>query len=783
MSPARRRALLRGLFGCVLAIGAVLAGVVGSAWLAPLPDRLSAPGSTVVAYRDGSAAHVFLAPDDRWRIPVALQDVDPAYVDALLRYEDKRFHQHPGVDPVAVGRAVVVNASHGRVMTGASTITMQLVRMLEPRPRSLTSKVIEAHRALTLELSLSKEEILAAYLTFAPYGRNVEGIEAASLAYFGHSANALSADEIATLLAVPQNPNIRYPHPDNRQRLTEARDDIASFLLETGGLLPRENGSVAMTLEEVAAAPVPGRLTPFPREAPHLAERLAGRHAPGRRIPTTLDRGIQQMVAELVAHERVALERSGVNNGAVVVVHSESREIRALVGNLDYWNGEAGRIDATRVPRSPGSALKPFLYALAIDQGTAHPAHLVRDVPRSWGAYTPANYTKSFRGLVRLETALSESLNLPFVALLHDVGVESFLGRLRAMGVESLRQEPGFYGLSLIAGGIELTPLEIANLYATLANDGAYVPIAVEPAERPGPAGVFSPEAAFLTSRTLRIKDRPDFPSRRMFSGVPSGIAWKTGTSFGHRDAWAAGFGPEHTAVVWLGNLDYRPARKLVGSEAAGPLLFDVLEAVDQRHAAFEPEPPAGLTRVEVCRYSGHLPSEACPHRVHVDAPVSKVPIETCPFHQRLAIDTATGEALTPGCRTGRNWEERDFLVWPATVRRFLADRHGDLPAPPAYAQGCVPSGSREPPVILSPQQGQVSLLIPGVDPSDQEIPLAAEIDRPDARLSWFVDGAFLATAEVEERVWWTPTPGRHRLVVVDDSGQKATREFSVRTP
>jgi penicillin-binding protein 1C len=751
--------------------------------MAPLPERLAAPGSTVVAYRDGSAAHVFLAPDDRWRIPVALSDVYPAYVDALLRYEDKRFHHHPGVDPIAVGRAVVVNASHGRVMTGASTLTMQLVRMLEPRPRSLRSKVIEAHRALTLELSLSKEEILAAYLTFAPYGRNVEGIEAASLAYFGHSANALSADEIATLLAVPQNPNVRYPHPDNRQRLTEARDDIASFLLETGGLLPEENGSVAMTLQEVAGSPVPRALVPFPREAPHLAERLAARHAPGQRIPTTLDRGIQQMVADLVAHERVALQRSGVHNGAVVVLHSETREIRALVGNLDYWNGEAGRIDATAVPRSPGSALKPFLYSLAIDRGVAHPAHLVRDVPRSWGAYTPANYTKQFRGLVRLETALSESLNLPFVSLLHDVGVESFLGRLRAMGVESLQKQPGFYGLSLIAGGIELTPLEVANLYATLANAGQYVPIAVEPMERPAPASVFSPESVFLTAETLRIKDRPDFPSRKMFSGVPSGIAWKTGTSFGHRDAWAAGFGPEHTAVVWLGNLDYRPARKLVGSEAAGPLLFDVLEAVDDRHGGFEPERPAGLTRIEVCQYSGHLPGEACPHRVHVDAPVSQVPTTTCPFHQRLAIDTQTGEALTPGCRAGRDWEARDFLVWPATVRRFLADRHGDLPAPPAYAEGCVPSGTREPPVILSPQAGQVSLLIPGVDPSDQEIPLAAEIDRPDARLSWFVDGAFLATAEVEERVWWTPTPGTHRLVVVDESGQKAMREFSVREP
>ncbi|MCB9677207.1 MAG: penicillin-binding protein 1C [Alphaproteobacteria bacterium] len=777
-----RRRLPR-LLATVVAL-VLLAGlaVVGSAWMAPLPERLRAPGSTVVTYEDGATAHVFLAPDDRWRVPVALDEVDPAYVDALLRYEDKRFYAHPGVDPVAVMRAVVVNARHGRVMTGASTLTMQLVRMVEPRPRSLRSKIVEAHRALTIELHLSKAEILEAYLTFAPYGRNVEGVEAASLAYFGHSANALAPDEIATLLAVPQNPNVRYPSPGNAERLRAARDDIAGFLLDTGGLLPGELGTKNGTLEEVAESPVPASLRAFPREAPHLATALAGRHPAGSRIPTTLSRGTQRMVEELVRLERDALVRKGVHNGAVIVVHSETREVRALVGNLDFWEGEAGQILAATEPRSPGSALKPFIYALAIDRGTANPAHLVRDIPRSWGSYTPQNYDERFRGLVRLETALSESLNLPFVGLLHEVGVETFLNRLRTMGVESLDARPGHYGLSLAAGGVELTPLEVAGLYATLANGGAYGPVHVQRTEQPPPVRVFSDEAAWLTARTLRIKDRPDFPSRRMFSGTPSGIAWKTGTSFGHRDAWAAGFGPEHTAVVWLGNLDYRPARDLVGSEAAGPILFDVLEAVEGRKAVDFPR-PEGLARVEVCRYSGYLATDACPHRAHTDAPVTAVPTEPCPFHQTLAIDLQTGEALAPGCRDGRDWEERQYLVWPATVRRFLADQHGDLPSPPAYAKGCTPSGDREPPVILTPQSGQVSILIPGIDPLDQEIPLSAEVDRPDARLSWFVDGEFLATVDVEERVWWAPTPGEHLAVVVDEAGQRAFRRFAVREP
>jgi len=773
----RRAAVwLGGLFALLLL------AVLLSAWMAPLPQRLSTPGSTVVTYRDGSTAHVFLAPDDRWRVPVALSEVDPAYIDALVRYEDKRFYAHPGVDPLAVIRAVGVNLRYGRVMTGASTLTMQLVRMVEPRPRTLVSKLVEAHRALSLELQLSKEQILAAYLSFAPYGRNIEGIEAASLAYFGHSAGALSADEIATLLAVPQNPNIRYPSLANRARLTEARDEIARFLLDQGGLLPGEQGSRSSTLAEVSSGAVPSGLRRFPREMPHLAWRLRRQHAEGSRIETTLDRGAQRMVEELVALERDALRRKNIHNGAVVVVHSETREIRALVGNLDFWEGQGAQIMATDQPRSPGSALKPFIYALSIDQGKRHPAHLVRDVPRSWGSYTPQNYDRRFRGLVRLETALSESLNLPFVSLLQEVGVEAFLGRLRAMGVHSLAPEPGHYGLSLAAGGVELSPLELAGLYTTLANGGEYGELVVQPREQGPPSRVFSEEAVWLTANTLRIKDRPDFPSRRMFSGLPSGIAWKTGTSFGHRDAWAVGFGPRFTAVVWLGNLDYRPARDLVGSEAAGPVLFDVLEAVEGRRSADFP-PPAGMTSVEVCAYSGHLPTEACPRRKFIQAPIQAVPTALCPFHQRLGIDLETGEALTPGCREGREWEERDFLVWPATVRRFLADQHRDLPLPPAYAQGCVPSGTRQAPQILTPQEGQISLMIPGISATDQEIPLAAEVDHPDARLSWFVDGEFLSTVSVEERVWWTPTPGEHVAVVVDEAGLRATRRFAVRSP
>lgn len=777
-----KRRAVQALSALVLAGLLALLALIGSAWTAPLPARLHEAGSTVVTWRDGSSAHVFLAPDDRWRVPITADRVDPDYTAALVRYEDKRFWWHPGVDPVAVARAIAVNLRHGRVMTGASTLTLQLVRVLEPRPRTFRSKVIEMHRALTLELHLSKAEILDAYLTFAPYGRNLEGVEAASLAYFGHSAEALAPDEIATLLAVPQNPSVRYPAEANEERLREARDGIAAFLVEHGGL--RNDGvGVEATLDEVKRAPVPTVIQRFPRYAPHLATELAAQHAPGSRIPTTLDRGLQRMVEDIVANERGELVRDGVHNGSVVVVHSASRELRAVVGNLDFWDAEhAGQMSGLRTPRSPGSALKPFIYALGIDHGLVLPETLVPDVPRSWGSYTPKNYDDRFRGSVELQTALSESLNLPFVELLDDVGLEKMLGALRGMGASSLSRTPGYYGLSLAAGGVELTPLEMAGFYATLANGGRYAPVRLHPGPEPAAVAIVSPGAAWLTSRALQLKDRPDFPTRRQLSGSAPRIAWKTGTSFGHRDAWAAGFGAEHTAVVWLGNLDYSPARALVGSEAAGPLLFDVLDAVD-RNQPLSDGRPAELAQVEVCALSGRLPTHACEHTRIAFAPRSSVPTQSCTHHVALAVDVATGEALTPACRGDRVWEERSYVVWPASVRRHLRDLDRDLPSPPSYAEGCAPAGESRAPVISSPQPGMVSVLIPGIDPQEQEIPLAAESTRTDAMLSWFVDGAFLGTAPAEERMWWTPEPGSHVAVVVDETGMRSRRSFEVVWP
>jgi penicillin-binding protein 1C len=351
------------------------------------------------------------------------------------------------------------------------------------------------------------------------------------------------------------------------------------------------------------------------------------------------------------------------------------------------------------------------------------------------------------------------------------------------MGVAAERAVPGQYGLSMVVGGIEITPLELAGMYATLAEDGLSRPLRLA-ASDPVAAGqsAFGKGAAFLTRQALAKKDRPDFPHRRDVNGVPAEIHWKTGTSFGFRDAWAVGSGPAFTAVVWTGNVDQKPSTELVGSEAAGPLLFDVLEGVANRsHVHGIPTQPDDLVEVEVCAYSGHVPTEACDHRIHVLAPVHAVPTAPCPYHQQLEVEVATGRAVLPACkRTGTDYVRRSFVVLPSAVTAWLTGRERAIPEAPVFADGCEAATGGAAPVIVTPGEGQTVTLIPGVPTKAQEVPLSASSRA--AQLTWFVDGALVATAAASARVYWTPSPGKHELVVSDDAGRKARRVLDVRS-
>jgi penicillin-binding protein 1C len=600
-----------------------------------------------VLYRDGSVAHALLAPDGRLRVRAGLDEVDPRYLEALVAVEDQRFWWHPGVDPIALARAAVQDLRAGEVVSGGSTLTMQVARMAEPRPRTLRSKAIEALRAIQLELRLGKRGILEAYLTLAPYGRNLEGIEAASVGILGHRPDALTDAEIALLLAIPQDPTDRYPDPGHVAALRSARDRV---LDELGASASR-------------GVPVPTALAPLPREAPHAARFFA---TPGRaRVRTTLDRGVQGAAERALARFRPEADAIGIHNAAVVVLDPRTGDVLGLVGSFAFDDPDhGGQIPAFAVPRSPGSALKPFLYGLAIDRGLALPEHLVPDLPVRYGSWAPDDYDGTFSGLVRLEDALSRSLNVPFVGLLDRIGTEPFLGALRSAGVRSLDPTPGHYGLSAAIGGVELTPLEVAGLYTALADDGVPREPRWDP-DRPVRAlpRLMSPGAAWLTRRALSIRDRPDFPT----GAEPHHVHWKTGTSYGRRDAWAVGSGARYTVAVWLGNVDQRSSPRLVGAAAAGPVLFDVLDALGDPGPASDPAPD-DLEPVEVCALSGHLPTDACDDRATALAP-------------RGAVPAARGDRGRPGDRAAGAAGVPRGPRARAAVRRGVAGGRAAVPA------------------------------------------------------------------------------------------------------
>ncbi|MCA9568862.1 MAG: penicillin-binding protein 1C, partial [Myxococcales bacterium] len=509
----------------------------------------------------------------------------------------------------------------------------------------------------------------------------------------------------------------------------------------------------------------------------HASRWLADRHPGADRVPTTLDRGVQGAAERALARFTPEARELGIHNAVVVVVDHENGAVRGLVGNMDFWDAEhGGQIPAFDVPRSPGSTLKPFVYGVAIDRGLELPEHLVADVPVAWGTWSPDNYDGRFSGMVRLEDALSRSLNVPFVNLLDRVGVEPFLGVMRQSGVTSIAPEPGHYGLSLVAGGIELTPLELTTMYTALAEDG--VPRALrfspeDPVRELAPT--MSPGSAWLVRRALTRRDRPDFPGGQG-GAEPHHIHWKTGTSYGHRDAWAVGSGERYTVAVWLGNMDNRASVRLVGAAAAGPVLFDVFDALGDRGPE-QDLPTDDLEPIEVCALTGERPGPACTHTDHALALRSASPTHRCEVHATIEVDVDTGERVLPGCRAGRQTEERQAVVWAPEVRRYLDDPGQPLPR---LAEACADLGRSDRPRIVEPRPELVRVLVPGMAAEEQEV--ALEADAPPGPLDWFVDGRHLGRAAADEVVWWTPSAGKHLVVVQDRAGNTDRQWIEVRS-
>ena len=566
------------------ASGLLLAAMV-AVWVAsfgPLPLEQARAVSTTIVDRHGKLLRAYAMADGRWRLPVnAATDVDPTYLKLLFAYEDRRFHSHAGVDPLALGRAALQLVTRGHIVSGGSTITMQLARLMEPRrQRSVRAKLRQIARAIEIERQMSKSQILDLYLAMAPFGGNLEGIRAASIAYFGKEPKRLSLSEAALLVALPQSPeNRRLDRYPNAARA--ARDRVLDRMVEDGVVSEADAVSAK-------AVPVPRLRKPMPILAPHSADNamLSVKNKPI--IALTLDAGLQQ-VLETLAHDRAATLGPNISV-AILAVDNASGEVLARVGSPDYFDDRrAGQVDMTRAVRSPGSTLKPFIYGLAFEDGFVHPESLIDDRPIRFGSYAPENFDMTFQGTVPVRKALQMSLNVPAIALLDRVGASRLSSRLKQAGANLELPKDEAPGLAMGLGGVGITLQDLVQLYSGLARLGEVRPLQEIQSRREGagePQRLLDQVAAWQVGNVLLGTPPPE-------NGVHNRIAFKTGTSYGYRDAWSIGFDGRITIGVWVGRPDGAPAPGIVGRTAAAPILFDAFARTGKLPAAL-PKPPKG---------------------------------------------------------------------------------------------------------------------------------------------------------------------------------------------
>ncbi len=744
--------------------------------LFPFPwEKLRRPPAVVVTDRQGEPLRFFLPADQRWRLPVRLAELPAEVRKALVASEDQRFYRHPGVDPFAVARAMVSNLRRRQVVSGASTISMQVARMADPGPRTLGSKIRESFRALQLERRFGKDRILEIYLNLTPYGGNVEGIGAAAWFYFGKEPDQLSLGEIALLTALPRSP-VRYDPtrgPRAAWAARAARDRVLGQLASRGVFSKRE-------LDSAWREPIPRVRRRPPFLAPHFTELVASQLPGEARIRTTLDRSVQQIAEAQVARRVHELRDQGIGNAAVVVIDNQTRGVRALVGSAGFRDTYfQGQVDGAVARRSPGSTLKPFLYAVAMDQGRLVPDSYILDIPTDFAGYVAENYDQRYRGRVTVREALITSLNACAVRLLAEVGLADFHRLLRRGGLSTLDRPVASYGLPLILGAGEVRLLDLVNLYATLAQGGRHLPARVVEADsksvsEPDAVPLFSPEAARAVTEILTNVRRPDLPEAWDLTRDVPGVAWKTGTSYGHRDAWAIGFSARTTIGVWVGNFDGKPRKGISGSVHAGPLLFDLFRALESGGRG--PVKPEGLVRdeIEVCGLSHQLPGPFCPERVRIPYLPGRSKLTACMLHRRMLVDSGTGELLAGDCVGRRSHEFRLFTLYPPELVAWWRSQGNPVADAPRLSPACegIPDG--EPPRIVSPDGSTPYRLRRDSPVEYQKIALVAQVSSGVRHLYWYQDGSLVATTEAATAAgrFLPPVRGEHRLVVTDDLGR-----------
>jgi penicillin-binding protein 1C len=764
------------------------------AFLFALPSKLfKTPTSYVIEASNGHLLSAAIASDGQWRFPVA-DSVPLKFKDCIIAFEDKRFYKHFGVDPLAMARAMQQNWSAKSVVSGGSTLTMQVIRLSRKQDRTVWQKLLEVILAFRLEIKYSKEEIIGLYAANAPFGSNVVGLEAASWRYYGRDAETLSWGEMATLAVLPNSPSLVHPGK-NSTRLIKKRNDLLDKLAQLK-YIDRATANLSK-LE-----PVPGKPMPLPQNAPHLLNRFKAERAnleiPSTRITSTLDENIQLKVNAILKRYNNRYRANDINNISALILDARTGQVVSYVGNI--YQPENTRlqshVDMIKAPRSPGSTLKPLLYASMMNDGFILPHTLIPDIPTQIAGYSPQNYDLGYDGAIAADKALSRSLNIPAVKMLQQYKYERFYDKLKKLGIGTLNQPADHYGLSLILGGSEVTMWDLANTYMgmvrTLNHFNTY-------------KGLYNPQdykqAAYCNHKTEEEKDyqrnsfldhgaiwatfnameevmRPgDEGLWEQFSSSQR-VAWKTGTSFGFRDAWAIGLTPNYVVCVWVGNADGEGRPGLVGIDAAAPVLFDIFRLLP--NGKWFETPVTKLKKLNICKQSGYKAGEYCTDVIQELVPVAGEKTAVCPFHKLVHLDKTGIFRVTDQCERTSEMQHKSWFILPPAMEYYYKIKNSDYKSLPPFKAGCDLSGGNSVMEVIYPKNNAIVYIPLELDGSRGKIVINAAHRNPGAKIYWHIDHEYVSTTTNYHQFAISPPPGKHTLTLVDENGERLVQTFTI---
>jgi penicillin-binding protein 1C len=776
-------------------IGSLAIFLILLVWfIACLPKHLfNDPTSTVIEDRNGILIGAKIADDGQWRFPNN-PHVPEKFKQSILEFEDKYFFYHPGVNAFSIMRALVQNIKAGEIKSGGSTLSMQVIRLSRKgKPRTVVEKLIEIILATRLEIKYSKSSILALYAANAPFGGNVVGLDAASWRYFGRPPDDLSWAETATLAVLPNAPSLIYPGK-NQSRLIIKRNKLLDQL-SAKGLIDE------MSKELAKQEPLPGTPLPLEQAAPHLLDRICKENK-GEKIRTTLDYFLQKSVTEIVENHHRELKFNEIHNAAVLIVEVETGHVLAYVGNtaksdsIDHGND----VDIIVAPRSTGSILKPLLYASMLDAGEILPNTLIPDIPTQFGGLTPTNFDGSFSGVVPAGKALYRSLNVPAVRMLKQFGVHHFYDVLQKCGMTTLSNPPDYYGLSLILGGAETTLWDLATIYSGMTrelshfagNSGYYnpndwhEPIYYDSVKENKTnekkdlkkQGVLSASSIWFTFEAMREVNRPaELSGWKTFSSTGK-IAWKTGTSFGFRDAWALGLNPDYIVAVWVGNADGEGRSGLIGVSTAAPVMFDIFNVLPES-SWFNP-PYDELEKVAVCRMSGYRANQYCELVDTVYIPKNGLKTSPCPYHQLVHLDKTGDFRVSDNCYDPSEMIHQSWFVLPPVMEWFCKKVNPLYRSLPPFSPDCELDNSAVPMEFIYPGENTRLYLPVDLDGTVMSIVLEVAHRNPETILYWHIDQEFIGLTKKNHRIAVQPTLGKHTITVIDDAGKSIAKTIEI---